>query len=197
MRPAPFPRLAGQGVRDDELVLGHVLGAFGVRGEVRLFLHHPTSALWSGPVDAVLVDPDGGRHAVTITTRPGAGKKILARLDGLDDRDVAAALRDWTVAFPTERLPAPAPDEFYLWQVLGADVRVGDRVVGTLRDVQGTDGPDVLVIDTDDGPAFVPCVREWVVSVDADAGVIELAPGALDDDLPERASEAPDDEEPA
>ncbi|MCB9662647.1 MAG: 16S rRNA processing protein RimM [Alphaproteobacteria bacterium] len=182
MGSLPFRALPGRGRADDELELGHVLGAFGVRGEVRIFLHNPTSGLWRAPVDVVLVAPDGQRHAVQLKVRPGAGKRILARLGALDDRDVAASLRDWRIVLARAALPAPAPGEFYLWQVIGADVIVEGQRVGSLVDVQTTDVGEVLEVDAPGGPWFVPCVKAWVLEVDAAGGRVVLAPGALSEE---------------
>ena len=79
--PSPLP---GRGPQPDEVELGHVSGVFGVRGEVRLHLHNRDSILLEGPVDAVLVGPDGARTGVEIVARPGAGKRIIGRITGLD-----------------------------------------------------------------------------------------------------------------
>ena len=67
MGDAPFPRLPGtplpgRGLAVDELELGSLMGAFGVRGEVRVWLHHPESDLLATPREVVLVAPDGSRR---------------------------------------------------------------------------------------------------------------------------------------
>ena len=70
-------------VPDSERVeLGYVNGVFGVRGEVRLYLHN-READWLGRPRAVLVESAEGRcYSVRLRTRRGAGKRILGRLDG-------------------------------------------------------------------------------------------------------------------
>jgi len=169
--------------RPREIELGHIVGAFGVRGEVKLFLHHRDGELWDRPRPVTLVAPDGGRREAVVTIRPGAGKRILGRIDGLTDRDLAAAMAGTRLVVDPASLPAAGPGEFYVWQLQGAAVHVEGDVVGEIRTVQHTEGMDVLVVDVGDGePVFVPCVSEWVADIDAVAGVVTLVPGALDED---------------
>lgn len=177
----PFSRAPALAPGREELEVGYIQGAFGVRGEVKLFLHNHESDLFDSARDVVLVDPKGGRWAAKLGSRSGAGKRILGQLVGLTDRDVANALRDWRILVDTATLPELDDDEFYMWQLEGAEVRVDGVRRGTLTSVQTTDGGDIFVIDAEGTEVFVPCVKAWVVSIDAQAGVVELAPGALED----------------
>lgn len=183
----PFDGLPGRGFSDEELELGRVVGVFGVRGEVRVHLHNPDSDLLARGRTVVLVDPQGRRHAARLKTRAGAGKRVLGRLDGLTDRDRAAAMKGWRFGIAKSALPALDDDAFYVWQLVGADVHEGEAdtpdppVVGTLVDVQETAAHDVLVVEARDGELhFVPCVHAWVVDLDVAGGRLVLRPGALD-----------------
>lgn len=177
----PFPRLEGRGLVDDELELGQVVGTFGVRGEVKLFLHNRTSALFDGKHDLVLVHPDdGSRWRVRVTARPGAGKRILGRIDGLTVREVADTLHGATLAAARDDLPSLDDDEFYVWQLVGAEVRVDGQRVGEVTDVQQAGGMDVLVFRAGRGVHLVPCVKE-LVELDLDAGVVHVDASVIDD----------------
>ena len=58
------------------------------------FLHNPTSSvLLGGPCEVTLLGPDGSRRTARIRCRPGTGKRILARLDGLEARPGPWTLR--------------------------------------------------------------------------------------------------------
>ena len=178
----PFPSLEGRGRLTGELELGSIVGVFGVRGEVRVFLHNPKSSLFARPREVVLIDPSGRRHQAVLSVRSGAGKRILGRLQGVDDRDVAASLRDWAIVVHESALPALAQDEFYVYQIEGADVFIGDECVGRVVRVHCTEPVDILEIDGGDEPMFVPCVAEFVASLDGQAGVVRLVPGALEEE---------------
>ena len=178
----PPPRSEGpSSLADDEVELGFVSGVFGTAGEVRLHLHNPTSDLLRQPRRVVLVAPDGSRRHATLTARPGAGKRILGRIAGIDDRDGAAALMGFRVRIEKADLPAAAPDEFYVWQLEGAAVEVDGQRRGTVATIHRAGPIDILEVDIGSDSVFVPMIAAIVVGVDAPRRVVRLAPGALDE----------------
>ncbi len=186
--PVPFTLLPGHGLLDDEVELGSVSGVFGVRGEVRLFLHNPDSELLRKPRKVALIAPDGKRYQVTVSSRSGAGKRILGHFAEVAERELAASLKGWSLALAKSELPALDDDEFYVWQLEGAEVFVadeeaGDRKVGTVMHVHNTPGGDLLEIE---GPgelhAFVPCVEEFVVELDLEEGRVVVTAESLEEE---------------
>lgn len=179
---SPPSRIPGEGIGDDELELGFVSGIFGVRGEVRLHLHHRESDLLAEPIEAVLVHPvDGTRMAVRISARSGAGKRVLGRIEGVSDRDAAASWMQWRLAVAKEALPGTDDDEFYVYELEGLEVQVDGRRIGVVTYVHDTPGGDVLEIAPASGeePLFVPLLDDLVHDVDLEAGVVNLRPEAL------------------
>ncbi len=177
--------VAGRGQADDEVELGFVNGVFGVRGEVRLHLHNrETSVLFDGAHPVVLIAPvDGRRFAATLSARPGAGARVLGRLDGVDDPEAARAWMGWRVAIAQAALPALEDDEFWWWQVEGLPVYVGAQRVGTITAVHETPAVELFEIAPEGGgePLFVAVVDENVVAIDVSGGRVELAASALEE----------------
>ena len=65
-------------IGSDEVRLGRVNGVFGVRGEVRLFLHNRETELFEGVgCNVTLVSPEGERQERLLKSRSGAGKRVL------------------------------------------------------------------------------------------------------------------------
>lgn len=178
----PGRGLPGRGTTDDELELGRISGVFGVRGEVRLHLHNrEASFLLDGPADVVLVAPDGRRAAARLTCRPGAGKRILGRLDGLADRDVAAALKGTRIVVARQDLPDTGDGEFYVVDLQGLDVLVDGQRVGSVSDVHDTEAGDVLELTLGGEVHFVRFADPAVGAVDLEEGTLSLEPSALDE----------------
>src|SRR6476661_4914981 len=99
-RPSEPDRVSGS-----DLVLVGVFGApHGVRGELRLksFTEDPAAVGDYGPVQA----EDGRRFAVTVV-RALKDDMVVARVDGVADREAAAALTHLRLFVPRDRLPAP------------------------------------------------------------------------------------------
>ena len=66
----------------DEVLVASINGVFGVRGEVRLFLHDRQSRTLAKPVSVTLISPSGERRTVEISIRSGAGKRVIAKFSG-------------------------------------------------------------------------------------------------------------------
>ncbi len=160
----------------EELEFGEIVGVFGVQGEVRLHLHHRDSSLLAKGLEVVLVDPDGGRWLSTLRTREGAGRRVLGRLGSPLSREDAAALKGWRVRVRVADLPPLQPGEFWVWQVLGAEVLVEQERVGTVCEVHSTGPVEVFEVRPSGGgdSVFVPALTEHVGHVEA--GRVVLTP---------------------
>ncbi len=65
--------------------------AHGIRGEVRLKLYHEGSELLTQRPTLKLRLPDGSEQPAKIVSARSANKAMLARLEGIDDRNAAAS----------------------------------------------------------------------------------------------------------
>ena len=173
--PLP-PDVAAALDAEGTLELGFISGVFGVRGEVRLHLHNRESDLLAAGRDVVLAAADGKRFIAWMVTRPGAGKRVLASIRGIDDRDQALELLDWVLHLPLEVLPEPDPDEYYLEEIVGMRVCTGEHVHGRVVDVHVTGPVEVFELDTG---AYLPSTGEHILGIDRVERVIEVAEGAV------------------
>jgi 16S rRNA processing protein RimM len=119
-----------------------VIGAFGIKGWIRLFSY---------------TDPPGhilryrrwtlaGREWKVIEGHEHGGA-VVAALEGLTDRDAAAALRDGTIEVTRAVLPKMKRGEFYWTDVLGGEViSTTGAKLGTLTSVTSNGAQDVMVV---------------------------------------------------
>lgn len=160
------------------------MGVFGFKGEVRLLLHHREGeTLFGAEVPATLVGPGGERRPVRVKARVGAGKRVLARISGVDTEEGARALMGWSLAVARDVLPEPEEGEYYLHDILDLPVfGASGTELGTLADVVAGEEHDVWVVRRPDGSeAFLIATPEAVVSVDVAAARIVVADDALDE----------------
>ncbi len=155
------------------ILVGRIHGAFGVRGEVKLeSLTEPASNLlryqpW------ILRDALGREREITdARARPG-GKGLIGTLPGVDDRDVAEALRGAELYVPRSALPPPKDGEFYWIDLEGMRVENLDGAdFGTVVQVFSNGANDVL-LTRGDRERMIPWVRpDFVRELDFDAGRI-------------------------
>lgn len=164
------------------MVIGEVGRAHGVHGALRV---RPTGAtlatLGAGDV-LTLVTAAGGRVERAIASIDARGDALTLRLEGVEDRTAAEALRGAFIVVPETALPALAGDEFYVRDMIGCDVRVGGRPAGRVADVLPGAANDVLdVRDAAGRPLLVPFTRDALTRVDLDARVIDVRDGLLDE----------------
>jgi 16S rRNA processing protein RimM len=172
--PSAWTALDGRGLAEGEVELGHVSGVFSFKGEVRLFLHNRASVLLDGPLAVTLIRPDGARFRATVSARPGAGGRVLGRVQGVQTEAGAHALVDWTIAVPMSALPAAGEDEFYVAQLEGARVVCGERELGHVATVHETEGLDILEVDTGTDSEFVPMHADFIEEISVEHGVVRL-----------------------
>lgn len=156
----------------DEVVLGHISGVFGFHGELRLFLYNPGSDLWDGPRPITLVASDGARRQVVLHLRPGAGKRILGRIDGVDDEAGARALVGVELRIPRTELPAAGKDAWYHVDLVGLPVQtVSGRDLGRITEIYSGGGTDVWVLQGPVGERYIPVLKRLIVKVVPKVGV--------------------------
>ena len=116
---------------------------------------------------ALLVD---GRPAtIVLSRRVGKGRRAI-RLDRPVERGAELTV-------PRAELPPPAPDSYYVADLVGLEVLEGARRLGVVRDVVPGPANDNLELDSG---ALVPLVEDAVAEVDLEAGRVVLNPGFID-----------------
>jgi 16S rRNA processing protein RimM len=109
-----------------------------------------------------------GERAYSIASAEPIAEGWLVKLDGVDDRDAAEALRGQALTAPRDELPPPGPDEVYLSDLVGCAVvdREG-AAIGSVSRVVDSGAQELLVVTRPDGrEALVPFIAPIVVSVD-------------------------------
>lgn len=151
------------------ILLGRVAGAFGVRGELKLLS-------WTEPRDALfryqpwtLRSGDTEREVSGVRGRD-TGKVVIATFPGVDTRELAEAMNGTEIWVPRDRLPPPAPGEYYWVDLEGLAVETTEGVaLGTVSHLFETGANDVMVV-SGERERLVPFVSgQYVISVDFDA----------------------------
>jgi 16S rRNA processing protein RimM len=91
------------------------------------------------------------------------GGGLVARLEGLDERDAAAALRGADIEVERQLLPPPGPGEVYWADLIGCEVlnASGERL-GTVQSLFENAGQDVMVV-AGERERLIPFVAPQIV----------------------------------
>ncbi|HXL67323.1 MAG TPA: ribosome maturation factor RimM [Xanthobacteraceae bacterium] len=152
--------------------------AHGLRGEVRLFsfTREPMAVRGYGPFE-----DESGERSLVLEALRNAGDHLVARFEGVNDRDAARALTNVSLYVPRARLPEPEAESFYHADLIGLRVQAKDgRALGTVAAVQDYGAGGILEIAPASGgeAVMLPFVEAFVPEVDLQAGVIVVDPPA-------------------
>jgi len=165
------------------VLVGHVSGGFGVKGEVRIHTYtaDPMALTAYGP----LLRVDGTPALTVVSARP-TKDGVVARVKEIATKEQADALRNLKLHVPRERLPEPDEDEFYLTDLIGLECRdPEDAVMGTVRAVQNFGADDILEIaPAVGGPTwYLPFTREAAPEIHiADGWLRVVRPNEIEGD---------------
>ncbi len=123
-----------------------------------------------------LLRREGGawREAEVIDGR-AHGKGVVARLAECGDRDQAQLLMGCEIGIRREQLPALAPDEFYWNDLIGLRViNTGGEDLGTVEQMLETGANDVLVVRGERERLIPFVMKQVVVEVDLEQGLIRV-----------------------
>ncbi|MCB2225952.1 MAG: ribosome maturation factor RimM [Desulfarculaceae bacterium] len=160
------------------ILMGRAAGAFGVKGEVKLtsFARDDTVFLRAGLI-FVGADPATARP-LAITGARLHGGRLLLRLEGVESREDAAALGGAWVYLQREDLDPLGEDEYYWFQLTGAEVSTtGGRRLGTVASVFEAGAHDLLVVASPGKPELlIPVTAETVPVLDPEGGRVVVNP---------------------
>ncbi|MDX1716845.1 MAG: ribosome maturation factor RimM [Anderseniella sp.] len=162
------------------IILGRITGPQGIKGEVKLqsFTANPLDIASYGPLDA----SNGLR--LTIKSVKPYKNTLLARIDGVDDRNGAEALRGVELMIDRDRLPEAGEDEIYHADLIGLSAHdTTGNLLGTVVAVLDFGAGELLELKPAEGKTIlVPFNVDTVPDIDLDAGRLTIDPpeGLLD-----------------
>jgi 16S rRNA processing protein RimM len=111
-----------------------------------------------------------------IVRRAGTEKRPIVRLEGVDDRFAAEALRGHALTVPSREAPTLAEGEWWAHELEGCEVVDGDRTLGTVRRLIELPSCEALEVERDQGrePLLVPMVKDAIRRVAPSEGRIEI-----------------------
>lgn len=171
-------------------MLGRVVGAHGIEGELRV------RWLGDGPENLLRVselllarDENGAGSSPperrrVIAARAGRAEEVRIRLEGVCGRDEAEAVCGSWVLTDAAALGAPQDGGHYWFELIGCTVLLPDGTpLGTVRELWETGAHDVLVVEGENGERhLIPAVDAFVREIDVPGRSIhvEPIPGLLD-----------------
>ena len=168
----------------DRILLGHIAGAHGIKGEVVVHSHAavPEDIAAYGPLSDA-----AGERLFALTVLRVAKKGIVCRIAGVEDRTAAEHLRGTQLYVARNQLPEPEQEAFYHADLIGLTaVDAHGQAVGTVVAVHNFGADDLIEIRVTGSSQteLLPFTKACVPTIDVTGGRIVIAPptDAAEDD---------------
>jgi 16S rRNA processing protein RimM len=146
---------------DETIRVGHIIGAQGVKGWIKVFSD-------TSPRENILsyspwqIEMGDRSQTIEISGRL-QGKNVLAKLDGVENREQANELAGSEIYILADQLPKLEEDEYYWSDLIGLEVEsLQAEPLGSIETMMETGANDVMVL-RGDRERLIPFVMDDVV----------------------------------
>lgn len=165
-----------------DILLGVVIGAHGLKGEVKVktFTESPDALADYGALRA-----KDGRNFTVVSVRDAKPDIAVVRLREIETRETAEALKGCELFVARAALPPIDEEEFYHADLIGlAAVDAEGRALGRVKSLHNFGAGDVIEIARPDGDELLlPFTRAIVPMIDLKLGrIVVVAPDETDEE---------------
>lgn len=156
------------------VALGRINGHFGVKGWVKVYSHtQPKEQIVK--YSPWLLKQGGEWRSIRVLEGKAHSKTVIARLDGIDSRELAESLIGAEIAINRDQMQPAAEGEYYWLDLIGLQVvNLAGEELGEVRNLMETGANDVLVV-RGERERLIPFVQgQFIKEVDLDNGKIRV-----------------------
>ncbi len=160
--------------KSDHVLLGVILSAHGIRGDVLVKSFADVAADISAYGPLMSADPE---RQFELRVVRETNKGLIVHIKDVDDRTAAEALKGTKLFVPRERLPDPEPDAFYHADLIGLRaVDASGNTLGTVTSVQNYGANDILELARDGSGEtdLIPFTKAHVPDVSLNDGTVTI-----------------------
>lgn len=163
-------------------VVGKIVGAHGVLGELKVTPQTDNPNRFRPGAELLLESEEGLLPVTVVSARPHKGM-VLIKLASVADRAAAERLQWRKLLIPESEAMVLGENENYAHDLIGLRVEtITGEVLGELTEILFTPANDVYVISSPDRQLLLPAMRDVVLRVDLEAGmmVVDVPDGLRD-----------------
>ena len=156
------------------LLIGEITRPQGIRGEVKVkhYTDDPSRFL---DLSFAYVLQDEKYEKLHIASARVQKDDVFLTLDNVNDRNIAEKYRGIKLYVDRENARSLDKDEVFIVDIIGAKAEdTKGNPIGVLKEVLTPGGVDVFVFHTDKGSLMVPAIKEVLLTLDSDNGLIVL-----------------------
>jgi len=161
-------------VPQDVVLVGRIAGLFGVKGWVKVYSStRPRNAILKYGAWNLKLAEGWGRFKLAEGRTQGSG--VVARLEGMEDRDAASRLVGADIAIARSELPRLKPGEYYWADLEGLKVvNLEGAELGTVSHLIETGGANDVLVVRGERERLVPFTKHAIREVDLQQRIIRV-----------------------
>ena len=143
---------------DSRILVGKIVAPQGIRGEVRV---QTFTAAPSDFKDLTVFGNGVAPGALHFVRAVPNTNVVIARIDGVGDRNMAESLRGTEIFINRADLPPANPGEYYQADLIGMNVVRDGAVLGRIQCFQNFGAGDIMELSNGDMVSFVGAVVDF------------------------------------
>lgn len=149
-----------------KIIIGKFGAPFSVRGWIKLYSYtDPITNLLNYPL--LFVEQRNSWKPLKISDGKAQGDYLVAKIDGIDDRDEVRQLTNCLVGVDREALPKLPENEYYWEDLVGLDVENLEAIpLGKITQMLATGSNDVMQVELNEKRRLIPYTSDAVKKVD-------------------------------
>lgn len=160
--------------------IGKIVSPHGIKGQIKVYNYSRRDRFED--ISEITID----KETFNIESITSVKNMVILKIQGIDDRNSAEALRGKDVFMDEKYLDELKEDEYLIRDLIGLDVfRDESSSIGKVIDVLQYGPSDTYEIKLNNGKmAYIPAVKEFIKDVDLEKGItIETIQGLIDDEF--------------
>ncbi len=157
--------------RDDLVLVGRVIGAHGIRGNLKVHAYAESLSVYETGEGIRAALPDGSVQRMVVKWVKPHGRIVLMAVEAATDRSQAESLIGSELFVDKAGLPALEEDTYYWFELLGLRVHnTAGVLLGRLDEIIPTPGNDIYVVKGKQNgkirETLIPATGDVVLKVD-------------------------------
>ena len=153
------------------LECGKIVNTHGVKGAVKLesWCDSPDTL---ADLEYIYFKVNGSYIEKRILSASVFKRHVIASLEGVNDIDTAASLKETVIYADRDDIPLDEGD-FFITDLIGLPVIDADSGIeyGKVSEVFNTGASDIYTVKTEDGERMIPAVPEFIIEIDLERGI--------------------------
>ena len=153
------------------LPIGKIVGAHGVKGNVKVYSFVESLSLFEQESSILVVSAKGSEKIFKIKWIKPHGRVVLLSLEGIENRDQAETLIGSELFVKRDSLPKLVDGSYYWFDIIGLAVFTNDeKYIGRVESIIPTGSNDVYVVKDAqkdrDNEILIPAIESAVLEID-------------------------------